>query len=175
MAQRSSHACKNATQPVQHSLLLSRTRIALRACLANTDANKTSLRTRHAAFRWQTPAIPACHHVFRRQYWYRRIDPGEHKTELRSRRARRAARSWEVDVEVYIARQVGLGASIEYGGCELGGELGVYGAVAGHASVPCSRRARDPGESNTGDSCRKLCVSTAISHVMLSTVGTYLL
>ena len=75
VARRSSHACKNATQPVQHSLLLSRTSIALRACLADADADKTPLRTRHAAFCWQTSAVSTRHHVFRGQHWYRRIDP----------------------------------------------------------------------------------------------------
>jgi hypothetical protein len=43
----------------------------------------------------------------------------------------------------------------------LGGELGVYGAVAGRASVPGSWRARDTRESDTGNSCRRKRVSAA--------------
>ena len=74
VARRSSHACKNATQPVQHCLLLSRTSIPFCACLADADADKASLRTGHAAFRWQTPTISTRHHVLRRQHRYRRID-----------------------------------------------------------------------------------------------------
>jgi hypothetical protein len=75
LSRSSSHACENATQAVQHSLLLSRTGIALGACLADTDANKTTFRTRHAAFRWQPPTVPARHNIFRRQHRDRRIDP----------------------------------------------------------------------------------------------------
>lgn len=134
----SRQTCQHATQPVQHSLLLSRTGVTLRACLANTDTHVTATLPNDAALSGQTSTIATSNDVLRCQDRHSRVDPRKHKAEVRSGRARCAARRREVDVEVDIGRQVGLRARCEQGGCELGGELGVDSAVTWSAGVPGS-------------------------------------
>ena len=137
---------QHATQPVQHSLLLSRTGVARRASLANADTDVTSTLSDHTGLRRQTSTIAASHNILWRQNRNSRVDSRKHKAEIRSRRTRRAARSREVDVEVDVGRHVGRRSSCEQGGSQLSGELGVDSAVRRSAGVPgswgtrCSRK-----------------------------------
>jgi hypothetical protein len=145
--------CKHATQPGQHSLLLSRTGVTLRASLANTDTDITATLSNHAGLCGQTSAIAASHDIFWRQERHSRIDPRKHKAEVRSGGARCAARSREVDVEIYVGRQVGLRTSCEQGGSELSGELSVDSAVGWSTGVPGSWRTRCSREGDSRDAC----------------------
>jgi hypothetical protein len=149
----SRQACQHATQPVQHSLLLSRSGVTLRACLANTDTDVTATLSDHAGLRRQTSTITASHNVLWCQDRNSRIDSRKHKVEIRSRRTRRAARSREVDVEVDVRRQVGRRSRCEQGGSQLGSELGVDSAVRRSTGVPGSWGTRCSREGNGRDAC----------------------
>jgi hypothetical protein len=125
----SRQACQHATQPVQHSLLLSRTGVTLRACLANTDTDVTATLPNDAALCGQPSTIATSHDILRCQDRHSRVDSRKDEAEVCSGRARCAARRREVDVEVDVGRQVRLRTSSEQGRGKLGSKLGIDGAV----------------------------------------------
>lgn len=154
---------KHATQPIQHSLLLSRSSIALGARLANANTDITAIGSNNTALRRQTSAVAASHDIFRCQDRHCRVDSRKDEAEVFGGRAGSAAGSREVHVQVDVARQVWRRAACEYGRGELSGDLGVDGAVGRSASVPGGGRAGYSRESNAGDACsRRYIISREI-------------